>query len=115
MKTLITIILATLLAACGSGQIEATVKSDVEQTAVAIPQPAQITTPPASIPEPEPATPPQTGCNLTTYIPCAEPAPVTDTIPVNETCNFETFIPCRAYPPVCTGNKTLVQGICTAP
>jgi hypothetical protein len=113
MKTLITIILATLLAACGNGQIETTVKSDVDQTVVAVPQPAQIATPPVSIPEPEPTPPPQTGCNLTTYIPCAEP--VTDVIPVNETCNFETFIPCRAYPPVCTGNKTLVQGICTAP
>lgn len=52
---------------------------------------------------------------LTALLAACGGAPVTDVIPVNEACNFETLIPCRAYPPICTGNKTLVQGICTAP
>lgn len=101
MKTLITIILTALLAACGNGQIETTVKGDIEQTVIAIPQPAQIATP--SIPEPS-----QTGCDLTTYIPCApNPAPPVQTTACTpgtvgceppegmELCDLWSFIPCQ--------------------
>ena len=121
MKPLITIILTALLAACGSGNIETTVKSDeaIAQPAIIVVEPPVIEAPAVTPPEPivtTPTTPatPEPACSPTTYIPCGG-APVTDVIPVNETCNFETLIPCRAYPPICTGNKTLVQGICTAP
>ena len=105
MKTLITIILTALLAACGSGDIEATVKSDK-----AVAQPAVI----VAEPEPVPATPVSPTppiCDLTTYIPCAPnpappPAPTAACTPGAvgceppegmELCDIWSYIPCQ-YP-----------------
>lgn len=91
MKTLITIILTVLLAACGSGNIETMVKADE-----AITQPAVI------VAEHVPATPvsPVPQCDLTTYIPCDNrPAPVqtpvTGTPPDGyELCDAWSYNPC---------------------
>jgi hypothetical protein len=95
MKTLIIIILATILTACGGGQLDTSIKADS-----AIAQPEPVTQP--SVPEV-----PQ--CNLYSYNPCGSapvpPAPTTctpgtvgcDAPEGMELCDLWSYNPC-AHP-----------------
>jgi hypothetical protein len=87
MKTLIIIILATILTACGSGQLNTSIKADS-----AIAQPEPVTQP--SVPE----TP---KCDFNSFVPCdnrpapVPPVPVVTTPPDGmELCDAWSYIPC---------------------
>lgn len=108
MKTLITIIFAALLTACGSGTIETT--ETIVKSEIVTPEPLKVEAPMVVTPEPATVKPEPEACDLTTYNPCPIQQTPTPTAPVcnpkdagclvpdgMEYCDMWSFAPCP-YP-----------------